>query len=1121
MSRPIHWLSILALLAPLGARAQTDDGEAPPPPPVEEIHEATTEDLEEFRAAYERFGERVEEMRGELKRIVTHRYQEEVKKIRSSYEAQIEENEVIEQERRLEAIRQHEAFIAKYPRSPYTAHRMFRLADLYLEEMEFQFLVDSQEYHKLEDLFDAGEIKSLPEPPGYNYANSIALYKRLIRDFPDYEYLDATYYLLGYSYGDELSEQRDDALALETYSELVTQLPESRYAANGWFQLGEIYFDELRFDDAIVAYENVMKSGVEDLFDRSLYKLAWAFYRKDDLANAIPRFVQLIDHSDSMELTEGKAASQLRPESIKYLAISLVDQADDVEMPPILRAESFFTTGDDKAYEYDVLVQVDDVLWQQGRYDEEIQALERIVARFPNSPDNPDFMHKIMQLHYLKDNPDADAAQDTRTQLVELFREGTPWWEANKSNPDALRAASKYIEESLLDVAKLYHATAYRQFGDSGGVPGSEPARSEYLKAAAAYQDYLDRFPFAADAYETQYQIADCYYFAAEYERAIHEYHELDKYPDKSHHSDALDALAFSYERLMEDREGDYKGNPLSLMNQEIPPGQKPESVAKMEISPLRKAFIEAVDALYVDAPAHEDMPRKLFIVAEIYLFHNELDEARKRLQDIVDRWPTLSFAAYATGYIIDSYSQMGDLETVYALADQYRKIEMMGEDEAYWTEKRLPFFEGIKEDAQFMLAMRAGESGDIESFKTSGQAFEEFYREYPESEEAATSLYNAARQYENGGDTVNSNRLYEEFLEKFAEHEKAPAIFFRIAGQYERTMELDRAIGYYTQVARLHEDYEKASDAYWQSAFLSLGLKRYDDAGRYYLKYAADFEVEDADEAYWRAAEAYRDGGLKKKALKTYNDYIDRFGDKDANRTMEALIKVAQLYGEQGNRRQETATKERLLAQYHATVAAGTQLTRPAVAAAAEVAFPELQAAVDAYAAIKLPNSWDQEELRPVLEEKQAGFKSIQEQANAFMATYAHFDYIMASLYIKADVVQLYVEMIYAWTPPYDRLMFGPPNEDKKIMYEELLDEQKIALAEAYEIEAVKLYELVLAKASELKQNSPWVERAREALNKTDPNTYPLLKPDRVRYDNAPYEADPSPAVAPAKETS
>lgn len=1119
--RYVVHLGLALALALAGSAWAQDEEEVAPPAAPEEAVPASEEDLEEFRAAFERFNERVQEMRGELQRIVAHRYQEEVAKIRASYDSQIAENEIVERERRLEAIARHQAFVEKYPDSPYTAHRMFRLANLYLEEMEYEFLVASNDYHKLEEAFYAGELSTIGEPPGYDYGPAIGLFKRLIREFPDYESLGAVYYQLGYAYGDDLSEQQDDARARETYLKLVHNLPGDAYAGLGWFELGEIYFDEVDFDQAIDAYQRVMASDATGLHDRTLYKLAWAFYRKDDLDSAIPRFVELIDRADTMDLTEGTAASQLRPESIKYLAISLVDQADDLQMPPILRAESFFSEIGGKPYEYDVLVEVEDVLAQQDRPEEQILALERIVGKYPNSPDNPDFVHKVMVLHATKDKRDEEAAQEARTRLVELFKEGTPWWEANKSNPDALRAASKYIEESLADVAKLYHSTAYNMYMEGGQVDGAEPARSEYLKAAAAYQDYLDRFPFAADAYETQFFIAECYFYAAEYERAIAEYKKLGKYPETTREGDVFNALAFAYHRLMEAREPDYKSDPRSLMNMVVPPGQKPENVAVMELSELRKSFIESVDALYAYDPKYEDAPRQLFLAAEIYLFHNQLDEARKRFQDIIDRWPKLRFAAYATGYLVDSYAQMGDLDKVYELADRYRKIDMMGDDEAYWRETRLPFFEGIKEDAQFMLAMKSGESGDIESFKKSARQFEEFYREYPLSDEAATSLYNAARQYENGGDTVNSNRLYEEFLDEYPEHEKAPAIFFRIAGQYERTMELDRAIGYYSQVARLHPSYEKAADAYWQSAFLSLGLKRYDDAARYYLKYASDFEVDDADEATWRAAEAYRDGGMDKKALGAYQRYVDQFGDKDANRTMEALIKQIQIYEKQGNKRMVASTKEGLLAQYHATVATGIQLTQPAVAAAAEAAFPELQASLDEYDKIKLPNTWDAEKLAPVVAEKEAAYEAIQEQARTFMGTYPEFNYIMACLYIIADVVQGYVEMIYDWEPGHNREICGPPTEDNKLECEDLLAENKRTMAEKKELAAIGLYELVIQEATNRKQNSPWVTKAREALHAVDPNTHPLLKPDRVQYDNAPYEANPAPAVAPAEETS
>ena len=190
-------------------------------------------------------------------------------------------------------------------------------------------------------------------------------------------------------------------------------------------------------------------------------------------------------------------------------------------------------------------------------------------------------------------------------------------------------------------------------------------------------------------------------------------------------------------------------------------------------------------------------------------------------------------------------------------------------------------------------------------------------------------------------------------------------------------------------------------------------------------------------------------------------------------------------------------------------------------MAAAAEAAVPELQASLDEYDKIKLPNTWDMEKLQPVLDEKKARYKEIQAEARTFMGTYSEFNYIMACLYITADVVQGFVEMIYDWEPGHNRDICGPPTEDNKLMCEDLLAEQKTGLAEAFELEAISLYDTVIQEATNRKQNSPWVTRAREALHAVDPNTYPLLKPDRVQYDNAPYEAAPAPAVAPAEETS
>ena len=1112
----IYRLSILALLVFLPTPSVAQVSGEDPGAASGAVESASPEDLEAFRAAYARYEDRVREMHDEIKRVVTLRYDEELDRIKSSYDSQSAEKEAEERIQRLEAIAQHEEFIRKYPTSPYTAHRIFRLANLYLDETEYAFAEANAAYRELENEFDrkleAGEpVAALPEPPGRDYERAITLMQTLIERFPDYDHLGATYYLLGYCYWDELSAQQDDGLAMATYQELVQRLPNSDYAVNGHFALGEIYFNELEFEIAIHHYSKVLEFGQTSHFDRALYKLAWAYYRGDDLGNAIPRFVELIDFSDQQR-TEGGKESDMRPEAVRYLAISLVDQADDAERPPITRVEEYFNASGNKPYQYDVMVQVDDVLSQQARYDEELAALIRIQELYPFSPDNPEFQRRIMALHVNKDNPDVEASVAARIELVERFKEGTPWWEANKNNPDALRAASQYIEESLGDVARVYHANAQAQFT----APGEDPARSEYLKAAEAYQDYLDRFPFTSDAYETQYMIAECYFWAADYDTAIAEYDKLRRYPDRTYEGETYVALATSYERLMKEREGNYKDNPLALENFEVDLGAKPETIPDIPISDLRQKYIAAVDTLNGYDPKYKDMAQMQYRVAEIYYFHNKLDEARTRFESIIERYPAEPFAAYAAGYLVNSYHKTGDVQKVFELCEHFLRYPMLGDDEELWA-TRLETYETKRRNAQFRLAEFSAGTDTREG----GRMFEEYYREHGGTENDALALFNAAIWYEKSGDTVKANELYEEFLDEFGEHDDAPSIFFRIAEQYERTMDLDRAIDYYVRVAELHPDYESAPDAYYNAAFLSIGMGKFEDAAGYYLTYVEDFEVDDAPDAYWRAAEAYRDGGLETKALDAYLEYNRRFPDEKIDRTMQSLVHRLKIYEAQGKTRMVTKTEEELLEYFHSIREAGRigELSKDSVAVVAARAFPTLLARIDEYDALRLPNTQDQDKLKPVLAEKEEMARAISAEATEFLNTYPDFDHIMACLYIMADLYRKFADMIYAYDPPIPAAWRG--DEDAEADFTDLIDEIKIDLAEPQEMKAIELFEVVLQRARELKQNSPWVEQARQALHEADPNTYPLIKPDRIQYGDSPYEPPSDPMVRPVEESS
>jgi TolA-binding protein len=135
-------------------------GESAPEPA-----EVAPEEIDAWRAAVERYKARAGEFTGEVSRLIRRDFDEEVAELRDGYDTMVDRADLEERLLRDKAITAHEEFVSKHPDSPYTARRMFRLGELYFERSEEEFLVESYKYDDLVDLFDAGKVEFLPEPP--------------------------------------------------------------------------------------------------------------------------------------------------------------------------------------------------------------------------------------------------------------------------------------------------------------------------------------------------------------------------------------------------------------------------------------------------------------------------------------------------------------------------------------------------------------------------------------------------------------------------------------------------------------------------------------------------------------------------------------------------------------------------------------------------------------------------------------------------------------------------------------------------------------------------------------------------------------------------------------------
>ncbi len=202
--------AVLGATLASGAALNTRVVRAATAPPAEVRRNLDPRLLEEMAKDVQRFSDMVTEYRGTARNILKQAYQRKAKDVAAKYDAQIEMNDHEARDRRRDAIAMFEAFLLKYPNDKrWTPDAMFRLAELYYEKSAEDYLDADEAYKKA---IDSPNPPTAP-PPRVDYTPTINLYRRLLTEFPNYRFLDATYYLLGFCLG-EMGEEGQAKQAL-------------------------------------------------------------------------------------------------------------------------------------------------------------------------------------------------------------------------------------------------------------------------------------------------------------------------------------------------------------------------------------------------------------------------------------------------------------------------------------------------------------------------------------------------------------------------------------------------------------------------------------------------------------------------------------------------------------------------------------------------------------------------------------------------------------------------------------------------------------------------------------------------------------------------------------------
>ncbi len=1046
-----------------------------------------------FEEAVRRFDEEGRAYRAEVQAQVQRQFDERRRFLAEHFEQALVDLEVMERTERESAIGRFEEFLSRYPDDPqFTPDAMFRLAELYYEKANDDYKL-SVEGFRDQAKRALAEGRDPPPEPTKSYAPSIALYQRLITGFPDYRFTHGIYYLLAYCLG-EMGQGQEAQVAYQT---LIERFPESAFVPEAWVRLGDWHFDEVQADSlrlAAQAFSRMYAFPEHPLYARAIYKLGWTYYRMDDYVNAVESFTRLLDHYVALAAKTGEAPSgDVWPEAVQYTAISFADE----KWGGVEKARAFYAGKGGRSYEAEIFTRLGDVFFEETKYAQAVEAYKVVLERAPTSPDAPKVQSKIV-LAWSRDRR-FDKEADERQELVARFAPGTPWWEANQGDPDLVNQVRDLSEKSLLRAASFHHAQA-QAYKAEGRL---EAAVAEYRRAAAAYGDYLGRFPHSKQAAELTYNWADCLYNALEFEKAARTYAAVRDAPgDGAWVAESALSAVISWEgevtRL--ERAGQLPRRAV-LLSTDRGGAEPPAAEA---IPDVYQNLVRDSDAFLQRVPGDPKAGTIAYKAGEIFYRYNDFDEARCRFEEVVARWPGEETAQFAANLIIESHLAAKDWKAVEEASARLQGLDVGKNASLNATLQK------FKLGGRFNRAMQAM---DAKQYEDAAGLFVALVQEDPRHEFADKALYNAASCFEGARRFESALRMYERISAEYPASSLADEALFRVGFNAENTYDFEKAVDRYQQLVDRYQGSKHRKDALYNAARALENLQRYDEAAAAFARYAKAYpDADDAARTQFHAALIYERTQDWRKMVAALQDFNKRFGrTKEHELIVQSHLKIGLASAALKDDKAARAAFATTVSEFGARGLKPETAVR-AAAAAAEARFRLAEVEFEKYDRITLPATTDAKKLQRALEAKFAEAKRVAPLYDE-VGKYKRPDWILAAFYRKAFLLERLAQTIYEAPIPPEYRKAGM--EEYLAAYQDGLSQ----FAQPYEDQAVAVYVQAIEAARKLHVKNEWTKRIGESLARYRPREYPVLKEARSRLVTE--DASPAPfADAPTGPT-
>jgi TolA-binding protein len=472
-----------------------------------------------------------------------------------------------------------------------------------------------------------------------SFDNAVQLYQQLLESYPQYRRNDTVLYQLARAY--EMGGRTDEAL--DVLNELVAKYPDTPLIDEVQFRRGEMLFLRKNYNDAEMAYRDVVAYGDGSRFyEQSLYKLGWSQFKLAWHDDSLAPFFELLDRKiRDIELQEGdnrleqlsRANQELVEDTFRVLSISFsyMEGADSITQ--------FLDSRGNPDFGYVLYMNLGDLYLEKERFQDAAETYEAFVEKDPYHEKSPLLQVEVIEAYKRGGFP--SLVLEGKKGFVDRYGMDGNFWVRHTREENT--EVEEHLKANLNDLAKYYHAEAQ-----------TDGERADYQQAAQYYRKYLSFFPGEPDTASTNFLLAEILFESedfdeatAEYERTAYDYADHEKAAEAGYA--AILAYRAHEETLTDDRQAE-----------------------------ARRAWHQQ----YLDSglrfadrfPEHPESGAVLTTVAEDLFAQNQFDLAIAVGQTIVGKQPPVKPELARTAWTVIAHSQF-DLSNFEAAEQSYYRL--------------------------------------------------------------------------------------------------------------------------------------------------------------------------------------------------------------------------------------------------------------------------------------------------------------------------------------------------------------------------------------------------------------------------------------------------------------